>query len=75
MDQTYKVGNNIKEASNIMHMTNHSDGVVNEVNTKYNKSHVFVEHVRRHIEGGQLTWKDVIDEANVIVAAVSIHNI
>ncbi|XP_037816413.1 probable cytochrome P450 313b1 isoform X2 [Lucilia sericata] len=33
------------------------------------KSRVFVKQVKQHIEEGQLTWQDVRDEANVIVAA------
>lgn len=37
------------------------------------KSHVFVKQVRNHIDDGQLTWQDVRDEANVIVAAVNIN--
>ncbi|XP_023290890.2 probable cytochrome P450 313b1 [Lucilia cuprina] len=33
------------------------------------KSRVFVNQVKQNIEEGQLTWQDVRDEANVIVAA------
>ncbi|TMW50819.1 hypothetical protein DOY81_004095 [Sarcophaga bullata] len=40
----------------------------NELNKK-SKSYVFVEQIRNHIDEGQLTWQDVRDEANVIVAA------
>lgn len=38
---------------------------------KSTKSHVFIEQVRNCIEQGQLSRKDVRDEANVIIAAVS----
>ena len=44
----------------------------NELNKK-SKSYVFLEQIRNHIDEGQLTWQDVRDEANVIVAAVSIY--
>lgn len=44
----------------------------NELNKK-SKSYVFLEQIRNHINDGQLTWQDVRDEANVIVAAVSIY--
>ena len=39
---------------------------------KKSKSYVFLEQIRNHIVEGQLTWQDVRDEANVIVAAVSL---
>ncbi|KAM7362485.1 cytochrome P450 313b1 isoform 2-T2 [Cochliomyia hominivorax] len=38
-------------------------------NSNKNNPKVFIQHIRKYIKGGILTWKDARDEANVIVAA------
>lgn len=47
------------------------DDEANDDDIVKSKTHIFVDQVHSYIETGQLTWQDVRDEANVIVAAVS----
>lgn len=67
--ETKKTGRRVRQHESNEHC-NSEDDTNEEINKV--KSHAFIEQIQNHLEEGQLTPQDVRDEANVIVAAVSI---
>ncbi|KAI8121887.1 putative cytochrome P450 313b1 [Lucilia cuprina] len=63
--------NKVKSNLQYFYECDNEKGVKDEEIGRINKlkSRVFVNQVKQNIEEGQLTWQDVRDEANVIVAA------